>query len=64
MQIILSQEKNIQQLNQLIESLQRQLLHCRGSNNTVHAATAAAAAAATEVSEVEGHEIIEDENRR
>ena len=62
MQIILSQEKNIQQLNQLIESLQRQLLHCRGSNNTVHAATAAAAA--TEVSEVEGHEIIEDENRR
>ncbi|CAD6220471.1 unnamed protein product [Miscanthus lutarioriparius] len=59
--IILSQEKNIQQLNQLIESLQRQLLHCRGSNNTVHAATAAAA---TEVSEVEGHEIIEDENRR
>jgi hypothetical protein len=61
LQIILSQEKNIQQLNQLIESLQRQLLHCRGSNNTVHAATAAAA---TEVSEVEGHEIIEDENRR
>lgn len=58
--IILSQEKNIQQLNQLIESLQRQLLHCRGSNNTVHTA----AIAATEVSEVEGHEIIEDENRR
>lgn len=58
--IILSQEKNIQQLNQLIESLQRQLLHCRGSNNTVHAA----AAVATEASEVEGHEVIEDENRR
>ncbi|KAJ1288764.1 hypothetical protein BS78_02G113200 [Paspalum vaginatum] len=58
--IILSQEKNIQQLNQLIESLQRQLLHCRGSNNTVHTSTIAA----TEVSEVEGHEIIEDENRR
>lgn len=60
LQVILSQEKNIQQLNQLIESLQRQLLHCRGSNNTVHAVTTAA----TEVSEVEGHEIIEDENRR
>jgi hypothetical protein len=59
-QIILSQEKNIQQLNQLIESLQRQLLHCRGSNNTVHAA----AAVATEASEVDGHEVIEDENRR
>jgi hypothetical protein len=58
LQIILSQEKNIQQLNQLIESLQRQLLHCRGSNNTVHSTTIAA----TEVSEVEGHEIIDDDN--
>ncbi|TVU39818.1 hypothetical protein EJB05_13258, partial [Eragrostis curvula] len=57
--LILSQEKNIQQLNQLIESLQRQLLHCRrGSNNTVHTTTIAA----TEVSEVEGHEIIDDDN--
>ncbi|TVT98109.1 hypothetical protein EJB05_56609, partial [Eragrostis curvula] len=42
----------------LIESLQRQLLHCRGSNNTVHTTTIAA----TEVSEVEGHEIIDDDN--
>jgi prefoldin subunit 5 len=58
LQIILSQEKNIQQLNQLIESLQRQLLHCRGSNNTVHTTTITA----TEVSEVEGHEIIDDDN--
>ncbi|KAL6595076.1 hypothetical protein ACP70R_022700 [Stipagrostis hirtigluma subsp. patula] len=57
--IILSQEKNIQQLNQLIESLQRQLLHCRGSNNTTHAATIAA----TDVSEVEGREIIDEDNR-
>lgn len=54
--ILLSQEKNIQQLNELIESLQRQLLHCRGSNNTIHATTIAA----TEVSEVDGHEIIDD----
>ncbi|KAF0905447.1 hypothetical protein E2562_004416 [Oryza meyeriana var. granulata] len=54
--IILSQEKNIQQLNELIESLQRQLLHCRGSNNTVHATTVAH----TEVSEVEGQDIIDD----
>nr|CAB3456217.1 unnamed protein product [Digitaria exilis] len=59
LQIILSQEKNIQQLNQLIESLQRQLLHCRGSNNTVHTTTIPA----TEVSEAEEHETIEDENR-
>ncbi|CAL5066194.1 unnamed protein product [Urochloa decumbens] len=57
--IILSQEKNIQQLNQLIESLQRQLLHCRGSNSTVHTTTVPA----TEVAEVEEHETIDDENR-
>jgi hypothetical protein len=59
LQIILSQEKNIQQLNQLIDSLQRQLLHCRGSNNTVHTTTVPA----TEVGEVEEHETIDDENR-
>ncbi|XP_072981445.1 uncharacterized protein [Typha angustifolia] len=34
--IILSQEKNIQQLNELVQSLQRQLLHCRGMNNSIH----------------------------
>ncbi|CAL4919995.1 unnamed protein product [Urochloa decumbens] len=34
--IILAQEKNIQQLNELIQSLQLQLLHCRGSNSTAH----------------------------
>uniref|UniRef100_A0A0D9WXA6 Uncharacterized protein n=1 Tax=Leersia perrieri TaxID=77586 RepID=A0A0D9WXA6_9ORYZ len=56
--IILSQEKNIQQLNELIESLQRQLLHCRGSNNTVPVHTTAVAHA--EVSEVDGQESIDD----
>lgn len=56
LQIILSQEKNIQQLNELIESLQRQLLHCRGSNNTVHTTTVSH----TEVSEVDGQESIDD----
>lgn len=54
--ILLSQEKNIQQLNELIESLQRQLLHCRGSNSTVHTTTIAA----TKVSEVEAEENIDD----
>ncbi|KAJ3683463.1 hypothetical protein LUZ60_013690 [Juncus effusus] len=34
--IILSQEKSIQQLNELVQSLQLQLLHCRGNNNTIH----------------------------
>ncbi|KAL5197783.1 hypothetical protein ABZP36_001295 [Zizania latifolia] len=53
--IILSQEKNIQQLNELIESLQRQLLHCRGNNNTVRTT-----AAANTESELEGQEIIDD----
>lgn len=35
-QIILSQEKNIQRLNELVQSLQLQLLQCRGSNNTIN----------------------------
>ncbi|KAG6520506.1 hypothetical protein ZIOFF_017562 [Zingiber officinale] len=35
-QIILSQEKNIQRLNELVQSLQLQLLQCRGSNNTLN----------------------------
>ncbi|XP_042468556.1 uncharacterized protein LOC122051469 [Zingiber officinale] len=34
--IILSQEKNIQRLNELVQSLQLQLLQCRGSNNTLN----------------------------
>ncbi|WOL03508.1 hypothetical protein Cni_G12228 [Canna indica] len=34
--IILSQERNIQQLNELVQSLQRQLLHCRGINGSMH----------------------------
>ncbi|KAJ8510233.1 hypothetical protein OPV22_000667 [Ensete ventricosum] len=34
--IILSQEKNIQRLNELVQSLQLQLLQCRGSNNTIN----------------------------
>ncbi|OAY63991.1 hypothetical protein ACMD2_03964 [Ananas comosus] len=34
--IILSQEKTIQRLNEFIQSLQQQLLHCRGSNNATN----------------------------
>lgn len=33
--IILSQEKNIQRLNSLVQSLQQQLLQCRNINSTV-----------------------------
>ncbi|AQK61742.1 hypothetical protein Zm00014a_034394 [Zea mays] len=50
--VILAQEKNIQQLNELIQSLQLQLLHCRGSNSSAQTASSH--------SEVEGHEMIGD----
>nr|DAD48442.1 TPA_asm: hypothetical protein HUJ06_018379 [Nelumbo nucifera] len=35
-QIILSQEKNIQRLNELVRSLREQLLQCRGNNDTIN----------------------------
>ncbi|TVU44005.1 hypothetical protein EJB05_03429 [Eragrostis curvula] len=53
--IILAQEKNIQQLNELIQSLQLQLLHCRGSNSTAHAT-----ASKSTGGKGEGHEMIDD----
>ena len=56
LQVILVQEKNIQQLNELIQSLQLQLLHCRGSNST--AGTTSSQSASN--SEVEGQEMIGD----
>lgn len=34
LQIILSQEKTIQRLNEIVRSLRNQLLHCRDSNET------------------------------
>ncbi|OMP10369.1 hypothetical protein COLO4_04567 [Corchorus olitorius] len=34
--IILSQEKNIQRLNELVRSLQQQLLQCKGNNKTTN----------------------------
>ncbi|GJM97180.1 hypothetical protein PR202_ga14087 [Eleusine coracana subsp. coracana] len=54
--IILAQEKNIQQLNELIQSLQLQLLHCRASNTTAHTTSSHS----TSGNEVEGHEMIDD----
>ncbi|KAF8757442.1 hypothetical protein HU200_010962 [Digitaria exilis] len=56
LQIILAQEKNIQQLNELIQSLQLQLLHCRGSNSTAHTTSTQS----TGDNEVEGKEMIGD----
>lgn len=55
-QIILAQEKNIQQLNELIQSLQLQLLHCRGSNSTAHNTSSQL----TGDTEVEGKEMTGD----
>lgn len=34
LQIILSQEKTIQRLNEIVRSLRNQLRHCRDSNGT------------------------------
>uniref|UniRef100_M8C4V3 Uncharacterized protein n=2 Tax=Aegilops tauschii TaxID=37682 RepID=M8C4V3_AEGTA len=56
--IILAQEKNIQQLTELIQSLQVQLLHCRGSNSTAHGASSNQSSAS--YSEADRHQIIDD----
>ncbi|EHA8591001.1 hypothetical protein COCNU_scaffold030165G000010 [Cocos nucifera] len=55
--IILSQEKNIQRLNDLVQSLQQQLLQCRGSNNTVNGTGNSLAA---NINEIERQQIVED----
>jgi hypothetical protein len=55
----LAQEKNIQQLTELIQSLQVQLLHCRGSNSTT-AHSASSNQSSTNDTEAEGHELIDD----
>lgn len=57
LQIILSQEKNIQRLNELLQNLQQQLLQCRGSNNTVNGTGNSLAA---NVNEIERQQIVED----
>ncbi|KAL5763699.1 hypothetical protein ACOSQ2_016293 [Xanthoceras sorbifolium] len=55
--IILSQEKNIHRLNELVQSLQQQLLHCRANNET----TNGTASRMTEhVIEFERQQILED----
>lgn len=56
--IILAQEKNIQQLTELIQSLQVQLLHCRGGNSTAHGASLNQSSVS--YTEAEGHAIVND----
>ncbi|KAF8403345.1 hypothetical protein HHK36_011447 [Tetracentron sinense] len=55
--IILSQEKNIQRLNELVRSLRDELLQCRGSNETINGS---ATPSAENVNELERHHILED----
>ncbi|KAL9416574.1 hypothetical protein AB3S75_039712 [Citrus x aurantiifolia] len=55
--IILSQEKNIQRLNELVQSLQEQLSHCRGNNETRNSTVSHMS---EQVIEVERQQILED----
>ncbi|KAL6138317.1 hypothetical protein ABKV19_020841 [Rosa sericea] len=55
--IILSQEKNIQKLNELVRSLREQLLQCRGESEVVNGT----ATPLTELlSDLERHALLED----
>lgn len=55
--IILSQEKNIQKLNEIVQSLREELLHCRGGSEVVNST----ATHLTELlTELEHHPILED----
>ncbi|XP_050215244.1 uncharacterized protein LOC126666277 [Mercurialis annua] len=55
--IILSQEKNIYRLNELVQSLQQQLLSCRCSNETANGTVRSLTEHAIEV---ERQQILED----
>ncbi|PKU65411.1 uncharacterized protein LOC110096669 [Dendrobium catenatum] len=55
--IILSQEKNIQRLNSLVQSLQQQLSQCRNINNT---ASFSENSLTTNANETEKQQILED----
>ena len=57
LQIILSQEKNIQKLNELVRSLREQLLQCRGENDVDNGTTTPLAEILTEL---ERHPLLED----
>ncbi|XP_055835964.1 uncharacterized protein LOC129904423 [Solanum dulcamara] len=54
--IILSQEKNIQRLNDLVRNLREQLLQCRSSNETISNSLSSLA----DIAEFEKQQILED----
>ncbi|XP_059659635.1 uncharacterized protein LOC132306310 [Cornus florida] len=55
--IILLQEKNIQRLNELVQSLREQLLWCRSNNETMNGTVSSLA---ENVMELERQQILED----
>ncbi|KAI3994458.1 hypothetical protein MKX01_012715 [Papaver californicum] len=55
--IILSQEKSIQRLNELVRNLRRQLLQCKGDNET---ANRTANSLTENINELERQQILED----
>ncbi|XP_052187655.1 uncharacterized protein LOC127798252 [Diospyros lotus] len=55
--IILSQEKNIQRLNELVRSLKEQLLQCRSTNETMNGSMNSLS---ENVIELERQQILED----
>lgn len=57
LQIILSQEKNIQRLNELVKSLREQLQQCRSSNETLNSTVSSLT---ENVIELERLQILED----
>ncbi|KAJ4970046.1 hypothetical protein NE237_003145 [Protea cynaroides] len=54
--IILSQEKTIQRLNELVQTLREQLQQCRGNNDTINSTVTLT----ENVNELERHHILED----
>lgn len=55
--IILSQEKNIQRLNELVRNLREQLIQCRSSNETISNSLSSLA----DIAEFEKQQILEDQ---
>ena len=60
MQIILSQEKNIQRLNNLVKSLREQLLQCRGEHEVSNTTTTSLAEATELLTDLEQQPVLED----
>ncbi|KAJ4756737.1 Peptidyl-prolyl cis-trans isomerase G [Rhynchospora pubera] len=58
--IILSQEKTIQRLNEFIQSLQQQLLLCRGNENTTTGSAAATSFTSSPLDEIQRQLMLED----